>query len=182
MVWLHQKVDMSLKSLQLLFPFLTNLEAFPFLTNMEECMLFLNVLEKCMAIAFWKICDQLTLWEQGYKIFALWYQPKTSSCRLPCQRHSSSADCARELFKGSNRLASHLVCTWKKIFYWGLWIFYEWHHKWSSFWAILAHVAWPRAQLLGQSISLKFSLETRLESVFWAFDRLFSVSGSNDMI
>ena len=26
------------------------------------------------------------------------------------------------------------------------------------------HVAWPRAQLLGQSVSLKFSLETRLES------------------
>ena len=31
-------------------------------------------------------------------------------------------------------------------------------------WVILAHVAWPRAQLLGQSVSLKFSLETRLES------------------
>jgi len=29
---------------------------------------------------------------------------------------------------------------------------------------ILAHVAWPRAQPLGQSVSLKFSLETRLES------------------
>jgi len=29
---------------------------------------------------------------------------------------------------------------------------------------ILAHVAWPRAQSLGQSVSLKFSLETRLES------------------
>jgi len=29
---------------------------------------------------------------------------------------------------------------------------------------ILAHVTWPRAQPLGQSISLKFSLETRLES------------------
>jgi len=28
----------------------------------------------------------------------------------------------------------------------------------------LAHVAWPRAQPLGQSVSLKFSLETRLES------------------
>jgi len=28
----------------------------------------------------------------------------------------------------------------------------------------LAHVAWPKAQLLGQSVSLKFSLETRLES------------------
>jgi len=34
----------------------------------------------------------------------------------------------------------------------------------SSFWAILAHVARPRALLLGQSISLAFSLETRLES------------------
>jgi len=28
----------------------------------------------------------------------------------------------------------------------------------------LAHVTWTRAQLLGQSVSLKFSLETRLES------------------
>jgi len=28
----------------------------------------------------------------------------------------------------------------------------------------MAHVAWPRAQLLSQSVSLKFSLETRLES------------------
>ena len=33
-----------------------------------------------------------------------------------------------------------------------------------AFKAILAHVVWPRAQPLGQSISLKFSLETRLES------------------
>jgi len=32
------------------------------------------------------------------------------------------------------------------------------------FWVILAHVAWPMAQPLGQSISLKFSLETTLES------------------
>jgi len=29
---------------------------------------------------------------------------------------------------------------------------------------MLAHVAWPRAQLLGESVSLKFSLETRFES------------------
>jgi len=38
------------------------------------------------------------------------------------------------------------------------------------FWVILAHVAWPRAQLLGLSVSLKFSLETRLESE--SFDTL----------
>jgi len=29
---------------------------------------------------------------------------------------------------------------------------------------ILVHVTWPRAQPLGQSILLKFSLKTRLES------------------
>jgi len=37
----------------------------------------------------------------------------------------------------------------------------------SSFLAILAHVAWPRAQLPGQSISLNFSLETRLKSEYF---------------
>ena len=34
----------------------------------------------------------------------------------------------------------------------------------KKFWVILAHVPWPRAQPLGQSVSLKFPLETRLES------------------
>jgi len=43
-------------------------------------------------------------------------------------------------------------------------IFFEWRHKWSSFKVILAHVARPGAQLPGQSVSLKFSLESRLES------------------
>jgi len=89
---------------------------------------------------------------------------KNSSFWLPYQRPSSSADCARELFKGSNGSASLVDCTWKKFFGWGLRIFYEWRHKWSSFRVILAHVAWRRAQPLGQSVSLKFSLETRLES------------------
>ena len=34
----------------------------------------------------------------------------------------------------------------------------------NSFGAILARVTWPRAQLLGQAISLEFPLETRLKS------------------
>jgi len=106
----------------------------------------------------------LTLWEPAYDIFVPRFRPKTSSFQLPYQRHSSSANCARELFKGSNRSASLLVCTRKKIFCWGLQIFCEWRHKWSSFGAILAHFAWPRAQPLGQSVSLKFLLEIRLES------------------
>ena len=89
---------------------------------------------------------------------------KNSSFRLPHQRPSSSADCARELFNGSNGSASLVDCTRKKILGWRVRIFCDWRHKWSSFGVILAHVAWPWAQLLGQSLSLKFSLETRLES------------------
>jgi len=76
----------------------------------------------------------LTLWEPGYDIFVLWNRPKTSSCQLPYQQPSSSTDCDRELFKGSNGSASLLVCTRKKIICWGLRIFCEWRHKWSSFW------------------------------------------------
>jgi len=103
----------------------------------------------------------LTLWEPVYNRF--W--PKNSSFRLPYQHHSSSADCARELLNGSNSSAHLLVCTRTKIFFgWWVRIFCEWRHKWSKFGVILAHVSWPRAQPLGQSISIKFSLETRLES------------------
>jgi len=89
---------------------------------------------------------------------------KNSSFRLPYQRRSFSVDCARELFKGSNGSASLLDCSRKKCFGWGVRIFCDWRHKWSSFGVILAHVARPRAQPLGQSVSLKFSLETKLES------------------
>jgi len=34
----------------------------------------------------------------------------------------------------------------------------------GSFWLMLAHVAWPRAQPLGQSVLLKFSLVIMAES------------------
>jgi len=57
----------------------------------------------------------LTLWELAYDIFVPRFRPKTSSFRLPYQRHSSSANCARELFKGSNGSASLLVCTQKNF-------------------------------------------------------------------
>jgi len=50
---------------------------------------------------------------------------KNSSFRLPYQRPSSSADYARELFKGSNGSASLVDCTQKKFWGWGLQIFCE---------------------------------------------------------
>jgi len=56
-----------------------------------------------------------TLSELEYNLFVLWNRPKTSSCRLPYQRPSSSADCARELFKPSKDSASLLVCTRKNF-------------------------------------------------------------------
>jgi len=103
----------------------------------------------------------LTPWWPVYKYIVHGNQPKTSSFQLPYQCHSSSTDCTRELFKPSNDSASLLICTWKKFFVWGLCNFWEWCHKWSSF---FARVTCARAQLLGQNISLKFSLETKLES------------------
>jgi len=45
---------------------------------------------------------------------------KNSSFRLPYQCPSSSADCARELFKGSNGSAGLVDCTRKKIFWLGV--------------------------------------------------------------
>jgi len=42
----------------------------------------------------------------------------------------------------------------------------------SNFRVIFAHVAWPRAQPLGQTVSLKFLLETRLE--FESFEPLIN--------
>ena len=108
-----------------------------------------------------KILNRSTIY--SYFDFGL----KNSSFQLRYQRPSSSADCTRELFKSSNGLASLVDCTWKKLFGWGVLIFYDWHYKWSSFRVILAHVVWPRAQLQCQSVLLRFSLgtlETRLES------------------
>ena len=118
---------------------------------------------------FWRVfvliilnyCLLLTSWRLGG--FGN-FRKKNSSFRLLYQRPSSSADCARELFNGSNELASLVDCTRKKNFAWGMRVFCEWRHKWSSFRVILAHVAWPRTQPLGQSVFLKFSLKTRLES------------------
>jgi len=107
----------------------------------------------------------LTPWWPVYKYSIPGFQAITSSFVLPYQCHSSSTGCTRELFKPSKDSANLRLCTQKKkLFGWGLRNFCEWHHMWSSFRAILAHVSWPRAQPLGQSISLKFPLETRLES------------------
>jgi len=62
------------------------------------------------------------------------FHKKNSIFRLPYQRLSSSAHCARELFSGSNGLASLVDCTRKKNFAWVVRFFCEWRHKWRTFW------------------------------------------------
>jgi len=54
-----------------------------------------------------------------YIDFRFDFSLKNSSLRLPYQRPSSSADCARGLFKGSNGLASLIDCIQKIFFGWG---------------------------------------------------------------
>jgi len=102
---------------------------------------------------------------------------KSGISHLPQQQHNSCTDYARELFKPSKDSACLLVCTRKNV------CFFLWVTPWGRFLAILAHFTWPRAQPLDGSISLKFSLETSLESwVFWALDQLSSISGSKVII
>jgi len=103
-------------------------------------------------------------WSSSWRKTCMWNATDSHFLRLPYQLPSSSTDCTRELFNSSNGSASLVDCTRIKIFWLGMRIFCDWCHKWSNFRVILAHVTWPRAQPLGQSFSLKFSLETRLES------------------
>jgi len=65
---------------------------------------------------------------------------KISSFRLPYQRPSSSDDCTRELFKGSNGSASLVDCTWKKFLVGGadfLWLTSISEVVLGSFWLML---------------------------------------------
>ena len=101
------------------------------------------------------------------------FRKKNSSFQLPFQHPSSSAHCARELFSGSNGSTSLVDRTRKKIFAWGVWFFCEWHHKWRTFWPPWPIFPGPGRQPLGGSISLKFLLETRLQSEsFYTLDDL----------
>jgi len=117
------------------------------------------------------ISSFLNIFRAGVRYIRTSIRPKKRFW-LPYQPHSSSADCARELFKASNRSTNRLVCTLKKFFVGGCEFFCEWRHKSSSFWVILAGVARPRAQPLSQSVSHKFLLETRLESESFVIDFL----------
>ena len=141
--------------------------------------------ELCQQASIWSKHDAMTL--QISQIFfkfmqvhinviintlrAAWFRrfsQKNSSFRLLYQRPSSSAHRARELFSSSNGSASLVNCTRKKFFAWGLRFFLSDVISGGLF----GH---PGRQPLGGSISLKFLLETRLQSK--SFDTLDDLLG-----
>ena len=83
--------------------------------------------------------------------------------------------CSTDTVKVSKCAASLLVCTQKKFFAWGVRFFGEWSHKWRTFRPPWPTLPGPGRQPLGGSISLKFLLETRLQSE--SFDTLDDLLG-----
>jgi len=75
-----------------------------------------------------------------------------------------------DLVEASKDVASFLVCTRKKFFCLGVAFFYEWCHRWRTFRPPWPTLPGPGCQPLDGSISLKFLLETRLQSE--SFDTL----------
>ena len=99
----------------------------------------------------------LKLQELAYDIFVHRFRPKTSSFQLPYQRHSSSADGARELFKGLNELTTHKKSAppTKKFFF---------ECKLQDLQSLLSF--WPRSVVL--TGLEKFLLKTTCVSVFFS--------------
>jgi len=89
--------------------------------------------------------EHLTLQEPAYNIFVLRFQPKKQQFSVALQHPSSSADCTRELFKGSNGSASLVDCTRKKIFGWGCGFFVtDVISSFGSFWLMLLGIGASR--------------------------------------
>jgi len=110
-------------------------------------------------------CVSLTPWEPVYNIFVpgveIALQPAVFSCFV-----NAIAPLPIELESCSNpqKIRQVFLSAMRKKLVGNCGFFVSDVISEVVFWAILAHVIWPRAQLLDQSISLKFLLETRFES------------------
>jgi len=99
---------------------------------------------------------------------------ETTRSHVALHAHNSGTKSGRELFNGSKD-ASLLVCTRKKIFWLGGSDFCEWRHKWRTFRPPWPTLPGPGGKPLDSSMSLKFLLETRLQSE--SFDTLDDLLG-----
>jgi len=94
---------------------------------------------------------------------------------MALRRNFSGLVCSTDPVKVSKDTASLLVCTRKKFFAWGMRVLCKRCHKWRAFRPHWPTLPGPRRQPLGGSISLKFLLETRLQSE--SFDTLDDLLG-----
>jgi len=69
---------------------------------------------------------------------------KTAGSHVALRGNISAPVWITDLVKVRKDAASLVVCTWKKIFCWGVWVFYEWRHKWRAF-----RPPWPFYLALG---------------------------------
>jgi len=97
---------------------------------------------------------------------------KTAGSHVALRGIISTPISVTDLFEVSKDAASLVVCTWKKFFGWGMRVVCEWRHKWRIFWPLFSG---SRPKPLDGSISLKFLLETRLQSE--SFDTLDDLLG-----
>jgi len=98
---------------------------------------------------------------------------KTAGLHVALRGNISTSVRVTDLVEVSKDVASLVVCTLKKFFGWGMQVFYEWRHKWRTFWPPSPG---PGRQLLDGSVSLKFLLETNLQSE--SFDTTNDMLGS----
>jgi len=100
---------------------------------------------------------------------------KNTEMQVALRGNFSGPVSATNLVEVSKDAAGLLVCTRNKFFGWGMQIFCEWCHKWRTFRLPWPTLPGPGRQPLDGSISLKFLLETRLQSEF--FDTLDNLLG-----
>jgi len=89
---------------------------------------------------------------------------KTAGSHVALRGNISAPVWVRDLVEVSKDATSLVVGTWKKIFWLEVQVFFEWCHKWRTFWPPWPTSLGPGCQPLDGSISLKFLLETMLQS------------------
>jgi len=98
------------------------------------------------------------------------FREKTAGSHVALHGNLSGPVSATNLVKSSKDSASLALCTQKRIFWLGMWVFCQWRHKWRTFRPPWPTLPGPGPKRLDGSISLKFLLETRLQSE--SFDAL----------
>ena len=112
-------------------------------------------------------CAELKWNDPFNSLASTWFRrflEKNVKTHVALRGNFSGPVCSADLVKVSKDTPSLLVCTRKKFFCLGVWVFCEWRHKWRTFRPPWPTSPGPGRQLLGGSISLKFLLETRLQS------------------